>query len=216
MSLIDGVRMNLKTTTVLAIIMSLTLPWEVKAQTADTQKYKAYRVSCRAESACQTFDVTYQTAENEIAQTRRTRSRRRNRYAGFSVGLLFEDFLDLGFQVGGFGGIKFNEYISADAEITFGFAGYEAFDETLTIVGFFINPRFQYKFDNSDLAIFVSPGLGIGILSAFDDTDTEFGFQLKTGASLALDNNLNAYAQVRFQDIDYYDPILLEGGLIFD
>ena len=206
--------------TILATAIALSIPYGVKAETAQPDKYHDYYVSCDTESACNIFDITYQAADNQVAQARRTRRTRsssaKKLYAGASLGLIFEDFLDLGVQGGIFGGYKFNEYIGADAELTLGFAGYENVDETLTIFGFFLNPRFEYKFDGTNIAAFVSPGLGFGILSAFNDSDTEFGFQLKAGASFGLNDNLSAFAQVRFQDIEFYDPILLEGGVILD
>ena len=209
---------------VLATALVLALPLGVQAETKREEAYEAYRVSCSEESVCNTFDVDYEEA-NEVAQARRTRTRTtRSRrsdskiYAGFSAGLLFEDFLDLGFQVGGFGGYKFNDYIGVDGELLFALASFESdfIDDTLTVFGFFINPRFEYEFDDSGITAFASPGFGLGIFSNFDDSDSEFGFQFKAGASYAVSSSFDAYGQLRFQDIEGYDPFFLEGGLIFD
>ena len=77
-----------------------------------------------------------------------------------------------------------------------------------------MNPRFEYKFEGSNVTGFVSPGFGFSRASAFDDSDTEFDFQIKLGASFEIDDQLNAFAQGRFQN--EAEAFGIEGGVIFD
>ena len=224
-------------TTVLASILALAFPYAVKAETVNVQGYEDYQVSCSEAGACNNFDVSYEEAGDEVAQYRRNRTRTRrtrttgNRlfkdyYVGGSAGLLFGDGLDLGFQGSVFGGTWYNENIGADLEFTFGFAGFEdvevpggediEVDDNATILGFFFNPRFQYQFDNSNITAFVSPGIGLGYADAFDDSDTEFAFQVKAGASYPLKENLNGFIQGRYQTTSVFDPFTVELGATYD
>ena len=219
-------------TTVLATLFALALPYGVKAETSNIEGYDKYQVSCNKAEACSDFNVTYEESD-EVAQYRRTRTRTRssNRlfedyYVGGSLGLLFGDNLDLGFQGSIFGGTWYNEYVGADIEFTFAFAGVEDIenpfgadievDETATILGFFFNPRFQYQFDNSQITAFVSPGIGLGYTDAFDDSDTDFAFQVKAGASYPVKENLDAFVQGRFQTTSDIDPFTVELGIVYD
>jgi Outer membrane protein beta-barrel domain len=207
-------------TTVLATILALALPYAVTAQTVETEEYKDYQVSCETGAACNDFGVTYEETDQEVAQIQRTRRTRsstqafENWYAGGGAGIFFGDNLDLGFQGHVFGGTKFNEYIGADLEFTFGFAGVEDIDENITLLGFYLNPRFEYQFENSNLTAFLSPGLGLSRASGFGDSETEFDFQIKTGVSFPVQETTEVYVQGRYQN--EAEAFGIEGGAIFD
>ena len=215
-------------TTALAIALAFIAPFAVKAETVE--KYDNYQVSCEA-ATCSDFNVKFEGNSDKVAQTRRTRTRRTrssNRlfedfYVGASAGLLIDgDGLDLGFQGSVFGGTWYNEYIGADAEFTFAFAdleGADSFDtvfgevevdDNVTLLGFFLNPRFQYKFDDSNITAFASPGIGI----VDGEADTDLAFQLKAGAEFPVSDKLDAFAQGRFQTEG--DTIGVEGGIIYN
>ena len=212
-------------TTALAIALALTAPLAVKAETIETEGYDNYQVSCEA-ATCGDFKVNFEKDGEEVAQTRRTRTRTRrtrssgNRffkdfYVGGSAGLILTgEGLDLGFQGSVFGGTKYNEYIGGDVEFTFGFAGLENFDETLTLLGVYLNPRFEYKFNSSDITGFISPGLGFIRASVDGNSDTEFDFQIKAGASKPVNEKLDVFAQGRYQL--EAETLSIEGGVIFD
>jgi hypothetical protein len=207
--------------TILAAIVALIFPYAVTAQTVETEEYKNYQVSCETAAACNDFNVTYEDEQKvaQIERTRRTRSSSsiqpfENWYAGGGAGIFFGDNLDLGFQGHIFGGTKFNEYIGADVEFTFGFAGVEDIDETLTLLGFYLNPRFEYQFENTNLTAFLSPGIGLARFSGFGDSETEFDFQIKTGVSFPIQETTEVYVQGRYQN--EAEAFGIEGGAIFD
>lgn len=210
--------------TLLATLLAVSIPCAVQAQ--ESTDYQNYKISCQAETTCNQFDVVYEDAESELAQTRRTRRTRsndikifQNWFGGFGVGLLFGDGLDLGFQSSVFGATRFNEWVAAEAEVTFGIAQTEDIDigavtiegESITILGFFLAPRFEYKFSGSNISIFGSPGLGI---SLFDGDNSEFGFQGKVGAVFDIGKSFDVLAQTRFQTEG--DIFGIEGGMVFD
>jgi hypothetical protein len=207
-------------TTVLATILALALPYAVTAQTVETEEYKDYQVSCQTGAACNDFGVTYEEDDQKVAQYQRTRRTRtsiqpfENWYAGAGAGIFFGDGLDLGFQGHVFGGTKFNEYIGADLEFTFGFAGIEDFDENVTLLGLYLNPRFEYQFENSNLTAFLSPGLGFIRASGNGESETEFDFQIKTGVSFPVKENTDIYVQGRYQN--EAEAFGIEGGAIFE
>jgi hypothetical protein len=218
-------------TTILATILALALPYAVTAQTVETEEYENYQVSCKTEAACKDFGVTYEEADQKVAQVERERTRRtrdiggsnrlfQDYYVGASAGILFGDGLDLGFQGSVFGGTWYNEFIGADLEFTFGFASVDdvdnpfgddiEIDDNVTILGLFLNPRFQYTFEDSNITAFVSPGIGWVDL----DGESELGFQVKAGAEYPVGENLDAFAQGRFQTEG--DIFGIEGGVIYD
>jgi hypothetical protein len=210
-------------TTALAIALAFIAPLAVKAETVETEGYGDYQVSCEA-ATCGNFDVSFEQEGDQVAQTRRTRTRRtsstgnrlfKDYYVGGSAGIILTgDGLDLGFQGSVFGGTKYNEYIGGDVEFTFGFAGLENFDDTLTLLGVYLNPRFEYQFDGSDITAFVSPGLGFIRASGTGDSDTEFDFQIKAGASKPINEKLDVFAQGRYQN--EAELLSIEGGVIYD
>ena len=206
-----------KTLLATLIALAVTVPFEAKAE-----EYDSYKVSCQA-ATCGDFDVSFKEESAEVAQTRRTRTRSRsssNRflkdfYVGGSAGLILTgEALDLGFQGSVFGGSMYNDFVGGDVEFTFGFAGVEDIDETLTLLGIYLNPRFEYKFDNSDLTVFASPGLGFIRFSGVGDSDTEFDFQIKAGVSKPVSDKLDIFGQGRFQA--EAETISVEGGVIYN
>ena len=219
-------------TTVLAIALALTAPFAVQAETLETKEYDNYKVSCEA-ATCGDFDVSFESGNDTVAQTRRTRTRTRTRdsseglfkdnFVGGGAGLFFGDGLDLGGLGHIFGGTRYNQYFGAEIEFTFGFAGLDGFDgfgtsdATATFLGFYLNPRFEYKFDNN-ITAFGAIGIGLNRISVDTDfgdgSDTDFDIQFKAGAMLPVGEKLNAYAQGRIQNT--FDTFGIDGGILFN
>ncbi|MCC0178560.1 outer membrane beta-barrel protein [Waterburya agarophytonicola K14] len=212
--------------TLLATLVALSIPCAVQAQNIED-----YKVSCEAEAACNTFDVTYEETGEEVAQTRRTRRTRstsqglfKDNFVGGGAGIFFGDGLDLGVLGHVFAGTRYNEYIGGEIEFTFGFAGTDSFGgflgdtETATFLGFYFNPRFEYKFKNSNITAFVAPGIGLSRFSVGNDfvdvSDTDFDFQIKAGAMFPIGEKLNAYGQGRIQNT--FDTFGVDGGILFN
>ena len=217
------VRMMKKT--LLATLIALSIPCAAQAQNVED-----YKVSCQTEEACNTFDITYEESREEIAQTRRTRRTRsrsgglfKDNFVGGGAGIFFGDGLDLGGLGHIFVGTRYNQYFGGEIEFTFGFAGFDGFggfqgdDATATFLGFYFNPRFEYKFDNN-ITAFAAIGIGLNRFSVDTDfgdgSDTDFDVQVKAGAMFPVGDKLNAYAQGRIQNT--FDTFGIDGGVLFD
>lgn len=211
--------------TLLATLIVLSTPYVAQAQNVED-----YKVSCQTEGACNAFDITYEESSEEIAQTRRTRSTRstsrglfKDNFVGGGAGIFFGDGLDLGVLGHVFAGTRYNQYFGGEIEFTFGFAGVDGFggfgvnDATATFLGFYLNPRVEYKFDNNITAFGVI-GIGLNRFSFSDDfvdaSDTDFDIQLKAGAMFPIGDKLNAYAQGRIQNT--FDTFGIDGGVLFN
>ncbi|GAB4523626.1 MAG: hypothetical protein Tsb0014_01400 [Pleurocapsa sp.] len=177
--------MNLKSL-LLAIIMVISLPLAVQAETIPTNKEYQISDSSTSEYNQQNFNynslsVDYEqnaleplqkSNDNELAQ--RTRNRRsrisdndKKFYLGSNIGLLipFDDANDVGFGFPSvFGGIRFNKYAAADLEFFNYLGGTETDDLGYFTFGFLANARFTYPFsqENNSIYAFVSPGIGYG------------------------------------------------------
>ena len=212
-------------TTALAAILAISAPFAVQAETIEAEKYSDLKVSCEAAN-CGDLDVSF-TEDEKVAQTRRTRTRRtrststkrflKDFYVGGSAGLLIDsEITGLGFQGSVFGGSMYNEFIGGDVEFTFGFAGTESdfVDDTITALGLYINPRFEYEFENNGITAFASPGIGLARFSGFGDSETELDFQIKAGAGKAINDKYDAFIQGRYQL--EAEVLSVEGGVKFD
>ena len=230
--LISGVKMKIKT----AILALLLLSIPAVARAENVEDSQNLQVGCNSGAECNNFDVIYQQNENdEIAQRTRTRRTRRRGsdqkiYAGGTLGVFFPSDIDdtiiepdTGFGGSIYGGYKFTDLISADAEVVLAFGGNDFEDITgadldgsYTLFGFFLNPRFTYSFDqNSDRSfyVFASPGIGIGSISIGDevgdriednggeDSGSGFAIQGKIGAGYPISNSIDIVGQARYINI---------------
>jgi len=211
---------------ILVTLAALSIPCAVQAQNVED-----YKASCEAEAACNTFDVTHEETGSEVAQNRRIRTREgtsrgglfKDNFVGGGAGLFLGDGLDLGGLGHIFVGTRYNEYFGAEVEFTFGFAGFDGFggfagsDATATFLGFYLNPRFEYKFDNN-ITAFGAVGIGLNRFSVDTDfgdgSDTDFDIQFKAGAMFPIGEKLNAYAQGRIQNT--FDTFGIDGGILFN
>ena len=179
---------GMKIKTVILSVLLAAVPVTVRAQ--DVDNYENYQVSCDSGAECNSFEVNYQG--DEVAQSRRTRTRRTRRsisdskyYAGATLGLFLpseiDDFdinvssgavndlqtVDPGTGFGGslYGGYKFSDRIGVDVE-GFIFGGdADPLDSSYTSYGFFVNPRFTYTLNQDivDKSVYVFASPGIGI-----------------------------------------------------
>lgn len=231
--------MNIKTT-VLAIILATGLPLAAQAQ--DTKDYESLKVSCQSGAECNDFNkVNFQGQGDEIAQTRRTRTRRTRSsissldskyYVGGTLGVFFpseiDDFnvpvtaggnttlqqVDPGTGFGGsiYGGYKFSDLISADAEALLYFGNADPLDGSYNSFGFFVGPKFTYTLDETNdqsLYIFASPGIGVGNVNfggdlgdaLTDDSGTGFALQAKAGVGYPISDKIDLIGQARYTNI---------------
>ena len=227
--------MNLKTAVLSALLVAI--PVGVRAQDVDT--YENYQVACDSGAECNSFDVDYQESDaDKISQTRRTRTRRtrsssidKKIYAGGTLGIFFPSEIDdfqIGIQSGAvtdlqnvdpgtgfggsiYGGYKFSERISADAE-AFVFGGdSDPLDSSYTSYGFFINPRYTYTIDPSNsksIYVYASPGIGIAGVDFGDEisdasgvedaSGTGFALQGKVGVGYPVSDTIDIIGQARY------------------
>jgi opacity protein-like surface antigen len=231
--------MNIKTA-VLAIILATGFPLAAQAQ--DTKDYESLKVSCQSGVECNNFKVNFQEQGDKIAQTRRTRTRRTRSssssvdskyYVGGTLGVFFpseiDDFnvavtaggdttlqqVDPGTGFGGsiYGGYKFSDLISADAEALLYFGNADPLDGSYSSFGFFVGPRFTYTLDETNdqsLYIFASPGIGVGNVNfggdlgdalGDDDSGTGFALQAKAGVGYPVSDKIDIIGQARYTNI---------------
>lgn len=232
--------MNIKTT-VLAIILATGFPLAAQAQ--ETNGHESLKVSCQSGGECNNFDVNFQGQGDEIAQTGRTRRTRTRRtrsssvdskyYVGGTLGLFFpseiDDFnvrvtangnttlqqVDPGTGFGGsiYGGYKFSDLISADAEALLYFGNADPLDGSYSSFNFFVGPRFTYTLDETNdqsLYIFASPGIGVGNVNfggdlgdalGDDDSGTGFALQAKAGVGYPVSDKIDIIGQARYTNI---------------
>ena len=201
----------------LAALLVAAFPLSAKAQ--DTNSYESLKVSCNSGAECSDFGVNFQEEGDEVAQTRRTRTRRTRRgssdkkiYAGVTLGAFFSGELDeieviedneaqnidLGTAFGGsiYGGYKFSDLIGGDAELVVLGGGADPVDDGgYTAVGFFANPRITYAFNKDNERspyVFASPGIGFVTLSLNDDVEDELNNDDLSGTGFAIQAKLGA------------------------
>lgn len=181
--------MNIKTTAI-AIILALGLPLAAKA---DTNKYENYQVGCDSSAECSNFNVNFeqQSDEAEVAQGRRTRTRRTRAgsdskiYVGGSLAPFFpfDDELDIGFGGGLFAGYKLTRNISVEVDVFDYFGGlddeievdgsdFSTDDSGYNLFGAAANGIYRFYLkpnDSRSLYIFAGLGVGIGVSSITGD-----------------------------------------------
>jgi opacity protein-like surface antigen len=231
--------MNIKTA-VLAIILATGLPLAAQAQ--DTNSHENLKVSCQSGVECNDFNVNFQEQGEQIAQTRRTRTRRTRStsssvdskyYVGGTLGVFFPSEIDdfnvevtaggnttlqqvdpsTGFGGSIYGGYKFSDLISADAEALLYFGNADPLDGSYSSFNFFVGPRFTYTLDETNdqsLYIFASPGIGVGNVNfggdlgdalGDDDSGTGFALQAKAGVGYPVSDKIDIIGQARYTNI---------------
>ncbi len=219
--LVCGVK-NMKFKTMLwATLLSVSVPLIAQAETVET--FEDYQTVCKSISECNSLDinnndrntktVVQETENNTIAQrTRRSRISQfaKGYYVGVGGALYFPDGdADVLFGGSVTGGIKFSPYVSADADFLFGFGDF-------TLLGLLVGPKFEIGItETSDATAYISPGLGVVRASDDGNSNTEFSFQIKTGASFPMGNNRQAFGQGRYINADGADIFSIEGGVTF-
>ena len=207
----------------LAALLVAAFPFAAKAQ--DTNSYDSLKVSCELGAECNDFDVNFQEEGDEVAQTRRTRTRRtrlggpvdNKYYAGGNIGLFipFFDFTDvvdydLGFTFGGLAGYRFTENISAEIEVYDSLGGSEIDDVGYNVFAASANGVYRYYFNpgnDRSLYAYGGLGLGVGILNptgdATDGLDSQTGFllQTKAGVGYPVSDKIDLFGQGRFTNV---------------
>ena len=218
--------MNIKTIA-LATILATGIPVAVQAQ--ETNDIQNYQVSCNANSECSNFKVNYETEGDQVAQTRRTRTRRTRSssvdskyYVGGNLGLYFPSDVDTGFGGAAKFGYNFTENASAEIEGLGLFGGTDIDDANYNVLGIAANGVYKYPFDaNNDKSIFGFGGAGIGLGRValtgdavdaaeeaaeadgleFDSSETGFLFQGKLGVGYPVTEKIDVFGQGRYVNI---------------
>jgi len=234
--------MNIKITT-LAIILAMGFPLAAKAQ--ETNNYEDYQVTCDSIAECREFEVNYeqQSEEDNVAQSRRTRSRRtrRSRDSKFHIGghlapfIPFDDELDVGFGGGVFAGYKFTKNLIAEIDIFDYFGGSEVDDLGFNHFGAAVSGVYRYHINSNSSRspyIFAGLGIGVGVTSAtgdvaddlddagFDTSETGFLLQGKGGVGYPITNKIDLFGQTRFFNIflddDDADGLAIDFGATYN
>ncbi len=210
--------MNIKTI-VLATILATGIPVAVQAQ--ETNDLQNYQVSCNANSECSNLKVNYEQEGDQVAQVRRTRTRRTRSssldskyYAGATIGAFFPSQIDnynipvtssgvtalqqvdpgTGFGGSIYGGYKFTDKISADVEGLIYGGNADPLDGSYTSFGLFVNPRYTYTLDpenNKSIYLFASPGIGVGNVNFGGDLGDALGDN-DSGTGFAIQGKVGA------------------------
>lgn len=232
-----GVKMKLKISMLAALLLAV-FPFTAQAQ--ETNSYESLNVSCESGAECNDFGVNFSAEGNEVAQTRRRRTRRTRGggldtryYTGGNIGLFipFVDDNDVGFTFGGLFGYRFNKSISAELEIYDSLGGTEIDDLGYNVLGISANGVYRYHFNpnsSRSLYAFGGLGLGVGIVNATGDVaddldiDSETGFllQTKAGVGYPLSEQLDIFGQTRFTnvfigDVEDFDGLSFDVGATF-
>ncbi|MEL6502524.1 MAG: porin family protein [Cyanobacteria bacterium J06623_1] len=226
----------------LAALVATAFPFAAQAQ--ETNSYESLNVSCNSGAECSDFGVNFQQEGEEVAQVRRTRTRRTRRsgsdskiYAGGNLGVFFPDGdgVDAAFGLNGKVGYKFSPLISAEVEGLGYFGGTEVDDLGYNVLGVAGNAIFTFPFSDNEKSIygFAGPGLGfarIGLTGDLaddiddaggDTSETGFLFQVKGGVGYPIADKIDIFGQVRYLSIstddtlDSADGITLDAGATF-
>ncbi|MEM8722110.1 MAG: outer membrane beta-barrel protein [Cyanobacteria bacterium P01_G01_bin.39] len=214
--------MNIKTI-VLGIILATGIP--IAAQAQDADKYEDYQVGCSS-TECSNLNVNYeQPRDSEVAQTRRTRtrrSRRRTPDSRFHIGghlapfIPFDGELDVGFGGGIFGGYKLTKNISLEIDVYDYFGGTEVDDLDYNIFGAAASGVYRYHLKPNDSRspyIFAGLGVGVGVVDATGDVaddaedagidtgTTGFLLQGKGGVGYPITDRIDLFGQTRFFNV---------------
>lgn len=192
------------------------------AQAQEINSYEDYQLYCSdaayqydvASPYCDDYKPYYQERIQEEIQPQNTnpdvnkierRSIRRNDvygYAGLTLGAFYPDNEDA--ETGGgsvlFVGGRWNRYFATDLEIIRFVGAEELFDPDYYVWAFTINPRLIIPFNNNynSATIFVSPGVGVSIVTDFYDSETSLAWQVKGGFTIPIGNKFNIILQGRY------------------
>ena len=126
-------------------------------------------------------------------------------YAGGSLGAFFPDenlfnALENGFGGSIFIGGRWNRYLATDLEFTYIGGGTMFDDIDYSAWGLAINPRLIVPFNNNtnSASIFVSPGIGVSIVTDFSVAETDLTWQVKGGFTIPIGNKFNIILQGRY------------------
>lgn len=223
--------MNLKT---IALTAVLAIGFPLAAQAQETNDYESLNVSCQSGAECSDFGVNFQQEGDEVAQTRRTRTRRTRSsvdskyYAGGNIGIFFpgEDGFDAGFGGAAKFGYNFTENIAAEIEGLGYFGGSEVDDLGYNVLGIAANGVGKYAFNpDNDKSVYIFGGAGIGIGRVastgdrvdqledeaeaagveFDSSETGFLFQGKVGVGYPIAEKIDVFGQGRYLNVSVDD-----------
>jgi hypothetical protein len=150
------------------------------------------------------------TKETEVE--RREAKRKQNEvsgYAGGALGIFFpdKDDTDTGFGESLFVGGRWNKYLATDIETIYFSGGGELFSPDYFAWALTINPRLIIPFNNNynSASIYISPGLGVSVVGAYDDDreeyeelETDLAWQIKAGFTIPIQERFNLFLQGRY------------------
>ncbi|MEM7591846.1 MAG: outer membrane beta-barrel protein [Cyanobacteria bacterium P01_A01_bin.83] len=214
--------MNIKAI-VLGIVLATGIPIAAQAQDADKHESQLGCTSIECSNLNANYEQNYeQSSDNEVAQTRRTRTRRTRRStpdSKFRIGghlapfIPFDGELDVGFGGGIFGGYKLTKNISLEIDVYDYFGGTETDDLDYNIFGAAVNGVYRYHLNFNDSRnpyIFAGLGVGVGVVDAtgdvaddaedagIDTSATGFLLQGKGGVGYPITDRIDLFGQTRF------------------
>lgn len=194
--------------------------YQYNVQSSYCDEYRPYYQQQLQEELYQQ-NIQYQDAEINRRNTNQTDI---EGYAGITLGAFFpdqnlsdeqenflvnligtDDILNTGFGGSIFIGAKWNKYVGTDLEFIYLGGSTEFDDVDYSVWGLAINPRFFIPFtrDANSISLFISPGLGISTAELdreninFED-ETRLTWQIKAGLSFPIQEQYNAFLQVRY------------------
>jgi len=201
----------------IALFTPIVMAIPLKAQAEESPSTVSSFVDCDRLSQCKDFaeDIVVEQ-ENTLAQsrpTRRTRTRGTSSskyYGGGSLGIFASGGIgDAAFGGSIFGGRKFDDRLSAEAEIIYYRGGTSIDDFGYSILGVLGNARYLFPFDSSNsqsFYAFAGAGVGLGrfaLTGDFSDfiSDTDaisLLVQAKGGVGYPVSNNIDVFGQLRY------------------
>lgn len=203
----------------IALFTSIIIAIPLKAQ-ADESFNTRLAIDCDClrvtVGQCEDFakDIVVSQADT-LAQSRRTRRTRRTTssskyYGGGSLGIFSSSGIgDAGFGGSIFGGRKFDDRLSAEAEVIYYRGGTSVDDLGYSILGVLGNAKYLFPFDSSDsqgFYAFAGAGIGLGRFALTGDfadfiSDTDsiaLLIQAKGGVGYPVSKNIDVFGQLRY------------------